>query len=123
MQATGKGRVMVMFNCFMQEGQIPQDQRDELAKRLRATGHEIFSDAPENIAVEFMDVAEGCGYTAGKPSTSSLALAMVPDGTSTEDRTRLLTDICDAWMDVTGCSINEIVASAADASLVAQANV
>ena len=105
------------FSCLIQQGQISAAMRQELASRLAAIGQEVFGEVPDDTQVGWVEVAPGCGFTAGKPSTSSLAMAVVPDGTSKEDRTRALSAICDAWMEVTGCSVNEIVASAVDANL------
>ena len=109
------------FNCMVQEGLISQAMRAELSKRLSDISCEVFGDCEEDVQVGWIEVRAGSGYTAGKPSTSSLALATVPDGTSEEDRCRALSGICDAWTEVTGCSINEIVATAVDAGLMAKA--
>lgn len=109
------------FNCMVQEGLISQAMRAELSTRLVAIGHDVFGDDEQDVQVGWIEVPAGHGFTGGKPSTSSLALATVPDDTSKEDRTQALSAICDAWTEVTGCSINEIIATAVDAGLMAKA--
>lgn len=109
------------FNCMVQEGLISQAMRAELSKRLTDISRDVFGGIDEDVEVGWIEVPAGSGYTGGKPSTSSLALATVPDGTSQKDRCQALSAICDAWTEVTGCSINEIVATAVDAGLMAKA--
>ena len=101
--------------CLVQEGLTPPAVRAEIAKRIVGIYGDLFGDAPPENQIKWIEVAAGCGFTAGKPSTSSLAMAVVPDGTTREQRTAFLAALCKAWTEVTGCSVNEIVASAVDA--------
>ena len=112
----------MLFNCLVQQNQIPANRRDELAVRLTDIAGEIFGAEPSNVNVGWVDIEEGSGFTGGQPSTTSLVMAVVPDGTPEDKRESFLSAICDAWIEVTGCSINEVVASAADESLMAQVN-
>jgi hypothetical protein len=108
---------MIKFTCLVQENQMPIEHRTELETRLNDVSSEVFPEASAEVVFSWLEVQSGHGFTGGKPSTSSLAVATVPNGTTEPDRVRFLDGVCKHWMAVTNCSINEIVASAADASL------
>ena len=108
---------MVDFSCMVQADQVSGDQKTALEGRLASLARELFDDRSNNIAVGWVEIGPGNGFTAGAPSTSSLALAVVPDGTEQATRVKLLEAMCTAWMDVTGCSEQEIVATAAKSSM------
>ena len=112
----------MFFNCLVQQNQIPTKKRDELAVRLTNIAGELFGKDPTEVNIGWVDIEEGSGFTGGQPSTTSLVMAVVPDGTAQEKRESLLSAVCDAWMEISGCSINEVVASAADESLMARVN-
>lgn len=102
---------MIVCGCIVQEGQLPAAQLSLLEQGLGAIAMRYF-DLPATVL--WTPVAAGNGWTAGAPSTSSLAMMYVPAGLDQGVRTRLLADICDLWRATTGCSINEIVATALD---------
>ena len=106
----------MFFSCMVQEGQTSPEQRARLEQELEDIAVRVMSVQPGASKFNCVEVKSGFGFTEAKPSTSSLALAIVPDGTAQTTRLQLLQSICDAWMSVTNCSINEIVATAADAS-------
>ena len=112
----------MFFNCLVQRNQIPMKKRDELAIKLTDIAGQIFDAQASNVNIGWVAIEEGSGFTGGQPSTTSLVMAVVPDGTKQQKRESFLSAICDAWIEVTGCSINEVVASAADESLMAQVN-
>jgi len=112
----------MVFSCMVQENQVPAAQRTLIESRLTAIAGDVFSEQPDDINVGWVEVKSGHGFTAAEPSTSSLALAIVPDGTASDVREKLLSAMSTAWMDVTACSVNEIVATAADVSHFAQAS-
>ena len=64
-----------------------------------------------------MIVDEGFGFTAGMPSTTTLVVRSVPEGFPDDQRTQLMTRVCDLWQDVTGCTTNEIVVTVIDGPL------
>lgn len=109
-----------MCVCMVQQDQIPQDTRDELAQGLRDVSRNVLGEYAVQFQVAWMDIAPGSGYTAGSPSTTSLAGLSVPDGTDAELREALLSAVCSRWSAITGCSVNEIVATAFDESAMPQ---
>lgn len=102
---------MIDCLCVIQEGQGPDQQRGVLAAALDAFGAEFLGDA---LAVNWVPVAAGNGFTAGKPSTSSVVSMTAKAPLSQERREVVLRELVSMWTHETGCSIDEIVAVIAD---------
>ena len=101
------------FMCLVQAGAVPPAVRARLEAGLRAIAGREF---PQRGAASFawMEIAPGCGFTAGEPSKAAIAATTVPAGTSREVRTRFLGGVCELWVRETGCHIDDIVATAFD---------
>ena len=112
---------MIPFRCFYQAGQISEEQRSRLAEHLTRLANEATGEAVEAAPVDWVEIAEGFGFTAGKPSQSSVVISAVPDDTDQDIRVDLMRGICDAWSLETGCSVNDIVATAVNVSLAIKA--
>lgn len=108
---------MAEYVCMIQEGQEPDRKREALAARLRDLAHRTFGVDPDAVEIRWLPIAKGYAWTAGEPSTSSLVVCSVPVGYPDDEREKLLRSICDIWVETTGCSINEIVATALDGAL------
>ncbi len=102
---------MILCGCMIQEGQISEAVQQQLEQGLGEITERFFAMP---VAVVWTPVAAGDGWTAGEPSSSSLAVMYVPQGLDQARRTELLAAICDLWVGTTGCSLNEIVATAMD---------
>ena len=102
---------MTLCACMIQEGQIPEHQIGPLEEGLSEISSRYFAVPAETL---WTAVDAGNGWTAGEPSTTSLVIMYVPAGIQQDERTSLLRSICDLWAAVTGCSMNEIVATARD---------
>jgi len=110
------------FICMIQAGLVGDDARRQLARRFFQL-HDDLSDKTEtDFAVRWIEIAEGSGFTGGARSSSSVTTAIVPDSITTDERVRVLSGICDAWTDVTGCTQHEVVAAAVNAGYDLQAN-
>ncbi len=101
---------------ILHEGVVPEAVRPELDGGIRRLYAALFEVPAEAVAVDFTELARGCFFTAGRPSTSSIVAGTVPAGTPTERRHRLLSEITALWCETTGCSPHEIVVSAGDAA-------
>ena len=101
------------FMCLVQHGSLTPALRERLEAGLRELANR---ERPWRGAAAFawMEIAPGCGFTAGEPSKASIAATTVPAGTPRDARTRLLAGICELWVRETGCHIDDIVASAFD---------
>lgn len=102
---------MIMCGCMIQETQIPAHQIQLLEAGLSELSLRYFGEPASTI---WTIVASGDGWTAGEPSSTSLVVMYVPEGLDQDTRTGLLESICDLWSETTGCSVNEIVATARD---------
>ena len=93
--------------CLVQEGQAPDHNQSALSAALSDFVTRSFE---REININWIRVAPGCGFTAGEPSTSSIVSMTAPTPLEQPEREALLRQLCDLWMEHTGCSLNEIVA-------------
>ena len=97
--------------CLVQENQIPDDTQASLRSKLDGLAQQVFG---AGLSINWITVPEGGGFTAAKPSTSSLVSVQSNKALAFEARKSILSKMCDIWMDDTGCSLDEIVAVVTD---------
>ena len=102
---------MIRCVCLVQGGQKPEQLEATLKSALEAFCARSFGEIPE---VNWISIAPGSGFTAAKPSTSSIVSITAPHAVTQERRADLLGEICDLWMHETQCSMNEIMAVISD---------
>ncbi len=107
---------MITYNCTIQEGVIPEEQRRILNERLIQIGTRVLGVTPDDISVNYEVIPRGFGYRGGGLSTSSSVRSRIPDGISQEKRVEFMQAVQDMWMEVTGQTTAELVVGAADAS-------
>ncbi len=105
----------VSFRCTMQEGQIGEETRAALADGLRQIAADLLGESATEVPVSFSDIPSGFGFRGGEPSTTSLVRGAIVGGVAQDVREAILRRICDMWTEVSGCSIDELVVTAADA--------
>jgi phenylpyruvate tautomerase PptA (4-oxalocrotonate tautomerase family) len=98
----------------MQEGQIGEELRSELASALQQITHDVLGESPEDVPVVFSDIPKGFGFRGGEPSTTSLVRGSIVGGVTQDVREDLMRRICDRWMEISGCTVDELVVSARD---------
>ena len=108
---------LARYACMIQVGQEPDRKREALAAGLRRLAQETFGDDPDAVEIRWLPIEQGYAWTAGEPSTSSICVSSVPVGYPNDERERLLRAVCDLWVETTGCTVNEIVATALDGPL------
>lgn len=98
-----------MINCFcvVQAGQGPDADQAALQQALQGFTREHLGGPAE---ITWLTVPEGCGFTAGKPSTSSVVSITAGEALDQSRRIALLHALSDLWMERTGCSADELVA-------------
>ncbi len=105
--------MLLLSTCMVQEGQISDEQKASLERALKtAIGDHVGPEA--KLAVAWMTVPKGSGYSAGEPSRSSLVQLSVPDGFSQSARAALMHDVNDRWCAITGQSKYELMVSVPD---------
>lgn len=105
----------VRYDCTMQEGQIGEDARARLADGLRAVTERVLGAGADVVSVDFSDIPQGFGFRGGEPSTTSLVRGSIVGGLEQPVRVELMRAICDMWMEVSGCTVDELVVTARDA--------
>lgn len=108
---------MPHYACMVQEGQAAARARDRLAEGLTRLAAETFGDTPDDVEIRWITIKKGFGFTAGKPSTSSLIARSVPPGFDDARRAAFMADVSGLWQDVTGCAADEVVVTTLDGPL------
>ncbi len=105
---------MITFNCTIQEGMIPPELRPRLAAELARICASVLGEPPDDVSVDWTEIPHGFGFRGGKLSTTSAVRGRIPPGCPQETRVRLMQEIQDTWMALTGCTTDELVVSARD---------
>ena len=102
---------MIKCTCFIQEGQSPDRNRTGIQEGMSKFSSEAFGQDTE---ISWICVAAGNGFTASKPSTSSVVSMTAAETLDSQRREQMLRKLVAMWTTVTGCSVDEIVAVIAD---------
>lgn len=108
---------MPQYACMVQEGQIAEHSRERLTDGLKRLAEETFGDVPAEVEIRWVTIRAGFGFTAGKPSTSSLIARSVPTGFTDAERSAFMRRVSDLWQQVTGCHPDEVVVTTLDGPL------
>lgn len=100
-----------MYKCLVNGG-ISDDAQRAVEEGLRRLNVERFGIA--DVPVEFIAVAEGLWYTAGRPSKASMVLGSVPAGTPQDVRVEVMDAIARLFSDATGTDYHDVMVVAAD---------
>lgn len=102
---------MVMCNCIVQAGQISAETEATLRANLNAFAERTFGEPAE---IGWVAVPERSGFTASKPSTSSIVSMRAPAPVPVSEREGLLREMCAIWTRETKCSLDEVVGVISD---------
>ena len=102
---------MIVCNCIVQAGQISADTEAALRANLSAFSERSFG---ESLEINWRAIPERSGFTASKPSTSSIVTMAATKPVPQAERAELLKEMCELWARQTGCSIDEIVGVISD---------
>ncbi|MYD73430.1 MAG: hypothetical protein F4Y11_04030 [Chloroflexi bacterium] len=105
----------VSFNCTMQEGQVGEEMRAKLAVALQQITQDVLGESPDDVPVTFSDIPRGFGFRGGEPSTTSLVRGSIVGGVTQDVREDFMRRICDSGMEISGCTVDELVVAARDA--------
>lgn len=101
----------VPYRCIVQHGRICSRTEQSLRTRLSEHAEGAFG-AP--AVFNWLVVPVNSGFTAGSPSTCSFVLVLANRLLDSRRRTGLLREICDVWMQETGCGSEEVVVAIGD---------
>jgi hypothetical protein len=102
---------MIDCICVVQEGQAPDLFKGEIEGVLNRFTTASFG---QEARIAWVPVATGNGFTAGRPSTSSVVSITSNKHLSPQRRESLLRELAALWTDTTGCTVDEIVAVISD---------
>lgn len=102
---------MIPCTCLVQEGQISAASEAVLREKLNIFTQKTFGAEAE---INWIAVPKGGGFTASKPSTSSIVSMRAPAPIDQAERGALLHELCGFWTAETGQSMNEIVGVISD---------
>lgn len=102
---------MIQCTCLVQEGQISAASEAVLRDKLNAFTQKTFGAGAE---INWIAVPAGSGFTASKPSTSSIVSMRAPDPVNQAERGPLLRELCGFWTAETGQTLNEVVGVISD---------
>ena len=102
---------MIPCTCIVQDGQISAESEAVLRGKLDAFTTQAFGAAAE---INWVAVPAKSGFTASKPSTSSIISIRPETATAQDERATLLHELCAFWIAETGQTMNEIVGVIAD---------
>lgn len=106
---------MIECEFLVQENQFEPAIERELERGTKKVVRNVLN---MDAKVTWKTVLAGNGFSAGEGgSKSSLLMLIVPEGTSDETRTELLSATNDLWVDIGDCHKNDLMISAFDHSL------
>jgi phenylpyruvate tautomerase PptA (4-oxalocrotonate tautomerase family) len=93
---------MPLYQCLVPAGSLSTDIRATLAEAITDI-HSTVTGAPRGfVNVMFVEYEPGSYFTAGKPNTCSVINGNIRAGRDRETRARLLTELSQAWVSITG---------------------
>ena len=102
---------MVACNCIVQEGQIPAETEASLRASITEFAQRNFGEPAE---INWTAIPKNSGFTAGKPSTSSIVSLRSNTPLPQHEREHMLQELCGIWTRATQTTMNEIVGVISD---------
>ena len=102
---------MISCNCIVQAGQISPETEAVLRANLSAFAERAFGEPAE---INWRTIPERSGFTAAKPSTSSVVSMAANRVVPQAERAELLKEMCTLWVNETHRSLDEIVGVISD---------
>ena len=97
---------MTTYIATIQEGHAAESLQRELTSELANIATESFGDESE---VKWKVIPKGFGWTAGRPSNSSIILCVVPEDLEFKTRANFMSRINEMWVDKTSSDPNELL--------------
>lgn len=102
---------MISVMCIVQQGQLSNDSKVALKSDIRDFSFRSFS---KDADIDWIEIPEGSGFTAALPSKALIISANSDSKLATEERNRLLRELCDIGMQHSNLSPHDIVVSVRD---------
>ena len=102
---------MITCNCIVQAGQVPAETEAALRANLNAFAERAFGEPAD---INWRVVPERSGFTAAKPSTSSIISIAANRPIPQPERAALLKEMCELWVGETKRTLDEVVGVISD---------
>lgn len=102
---------MIPCNCIVQAGQISPETEASLRANLNAFAERAFGEPAE---INWRAIPQRSGFTAAKPSTSSIVSMTANKPVPQPERAALLKEMCELWVRETHRSLDEVVGVISD---------
>ncbi|WP_204079270.1 tautomerase family protein [Mycobacterium riyadhense] len=93
---------MPFYQCLVPAGSLSADTRAQLAKAITEIHCDVTGAPRGFVNVMFAEYDPTCYFTAGRPNTCSVINGNIRAGRDRETRARLLTELSQAWVSITG---------------------
>lgn len=100
---------MAKYIATIQEGHEAEGLQEELTAGLKDIAASTLGDERESTEVKWKVIPKGFGWTAGRPSNSSVLLCVVPEKLQFKTRATFMTRVNDLWVEKTGADSNELL--------------
>lgn len=105
---------MPVYQCVARQGSVKLEQRRALAAELTRIHCDATGAAREFVDVLFLEVPEEDGFTAGGPLQTSRITGYIRAGRTPEVRARIMREITDRWVAITGEAAADVVVTLVD---------
>lgn len=102
---------MITCTCIVQAGQIPAATEATLRANLNDFAERAFGEPAD---ITWRAIPARSGFTAAKPSTSSIISMTASEPVPQPRRAALLKEMCELWVRETHRSLNEVVGVISD---------
>ena len=102
---------MITCNCIVQAGQVSAETEAALRTNLSAFSERAFGEPAE---IHWRAIPERSGFTAAKPSTSSIISMAANRPVPQAERAALLKEMCELWVAETKRTLDEVVGVISD---------
>ncbi len=102
---------MIICTCFIQEGTIREDVEKHLSDGFDKFTQKYFGEPAQ---INWIPVPKVSGFSAGKPSSSSVVSVKANSPVEQTVRVALLKEISNFWNSTTGCASDELLVVVAD---------
>jgi len=102
---------MISCTCIVQAGQVSAEVEATLRTNLSEFAERAFGEPAE---INWRAIPERGGFTAAKPSTSSIISMTANKPIAQPERADLLKEMCELWVRETHRSLDEVVGVISD---------
>ena len=102
---------MISCNCIVQAGQVSAETEAKLRSSLSAFAERAFGEPAQ---INWRVVPEFSGFTAAKPSTTSVISMAANRPVPQPERAALLKEMCELWIGETKRTIDEMLGVISD---------